>query len=258
MAGTSERRRDERNARGSVPLAIKLQEAIRLVELVNERASGTATYDFFSQLVGNTRTSSSFQRKVSALRQFGLADDRENVVALSGLGNRIANPSSPEDRLLAIREAFLRIDVLSKMFERHKGKLLPEDVFLTNIVFQEMDLPKDLAAQWVDGFRDAVKAAGLLYERADGKTQLLEFAAAADNGGRERAQDSARGENQANRASEVSPLSDSTIPIPLGLGRTATVRLPHDWNAKRDLSRFIRMLELALGDVSEPDSEAAT
>ena len=41
---------------------------------------------------------------------------------------------------------------------------------------------------------------------------------------------------------------DRVIPIPLGVGRLAEVRLPEDWNSVKDLSRLLKMLELSLSE----------
>jgi hypothetical protein len=164
----------ERMPRGTLPPALKLSEAITLARKVNDNAGGSATYDLFSQITGNTKTSSSFSRKVGALRQFGIIEDRDNVVTLSEIGNRIATPRSEVDDALAAKESLLRIDVLNKIYERHRGRLLPEDQFLGNILIQEMKIPRDVSVQWVEFFKDAAQSAKLLFARPDGKIQILD------------------------------------------------------------------------------------
>ena len=74
------------------------------------------------------------------------------------------------------KAAFLKIEPFVKIYERHKGKLLPADEFLRNILEQDAHVPKDLSASWVSSFKEAIRVAGLLYDRPDQKTQIMESA----------------------------------------------------------------------------------
>jgi hypothetical protein len=240
----------DRLPRGVAPLALKLSDAIILAHKVNEMASGSATYDTFSQICGNTKTSSSFQRKVAALRSFGIIEDRDNVVALSELGNRITTPRDERDDAIATKEAMLRIDLLGKMFERHRGRLLPEDQFLNNILIQEFKVPREVSRMWVEHFRDALASAKLIFVRPDAKTQVLD-----EPSGDMRNVDrnTPQPENVPPMAGQPSAavlgtISGDAIPIPLGRGRTAHLHLPADWDAKRDLDRMLKMLRISLAE----------
>src|SRR5262249_2475962 len=55
-----------------------------------------------------------------------------------------------------------------------KGKLLPADEFLKNIFEQDSGIPKDLSNSWVSSFKEAIRTTGLLYDRGDQKTQIME------------------------------------------------------------------------------------
>jgi hypothetical protein len=46
------------------------------------------------------------------------------------------------------------------------------------------------------------------------------------------------------------PLQDLGIPLPLGVGRLAYLKLPERWD-KKDLAKLLKMIELALGDENE-------
>lgn len=250
---SAEVKRAERAPKGVVPPALKVGEAIALAHKVNELAGGIASYDLFSQISGNTKTSSTFQRKVSALRQYGIIEDRDNTVALSDLGNRIVSPKDEVDDLLATKEAFLRIDMLNKIYERHRGRILPEDQFLNNLLVQEFKVPREFSRAWVEHLKDAVQSAKLTIVRADGKTQLVEQPGTTSVVGV-----SIVGQGLALVPPPIPAITapaltdfSGALPVPLGKGRIALVKLPDDWSAKRDLKRFLKMLELSLDELGE-------
>ncbi len=234
----------DRLPRGMSPPAVKLSDAITLVQRVNDMAGGSANYDTFSQITGNTKTSSSFQRKVAALRSFGLIEDRDNSVVLSDLGNRVVGPRDERDDLLALKEAMLRIDVLQRIYERHRGKLLPEETFLNNILVQELKVPKEVSRLWVEQFRDAIACAKLAFNRPDGKVQVSDEPLT--NGPTTIREDERPTTSSTPPAPPPSYEVNDAMPIPLGKGRIARLILPEDWNAKKDLNRLLQMLKLSL------------
>ena len=240
-------RKNERVPRGVVPPALRLSEAIALAHKINENAGGSASYDLFSQMTGNTKTSSTFARKISALRLYGIVEDRDNVVCLSELGNRIVTPRDENDDLLGMKEALLRVDILGKIYDRHRGRILPEEQFLINVVQQELKVPREFSKTWVEYFKDAIQTAKLTIIRSDGKTQLVEQPISPNPGVT----------NIAVTLPQVIPhtappatsvdFADS-LPITLGKGRIALLKLPAEWNARKDLSRLLKMIELSLSE----------
>jgi hypothetical protein len=245
--------KQERTPRGMVPPALRLTEAVALAHKVNEMAAGSANYDTFSQIAGNTKTSSTFARKVAALRQYGIIEDRENIVCLAELGNRIVTPRDESDDLLAMKESMLRIEMLNKIYERHKGRILPEDQFLNNVLLQELKVPREYSKVWVEHFKDAIQAAKLVITRVDGKTQLVEQAVVAESSG-----EAAPPLVQPPPPAAVLPTPtdfSGALPIPLGKGRIALLRLPDEWDAKKDLSRLLKMIALSLSEDGAEEPE---
>lgn len=243
----------DRLPRGMAPPAVKLSDAVGLVHKVNDMAGGSANYDTFSQITGNTKTSSSFQRKVAALRSYGLIEDRDNAVVLSDLANRITTPRDERDDALACKEAMLRIDVLQRIYERHRGKLLPEETFLNNILIQELKVPREVSRSWVDYFRDAITCAKLAFTRNDGKIQVSDDPFVQSIGPQREEERPGITPPIPVSAPAVQDFGDA-MPIPLGKGRIARLILPADWNAKKDLNRLLQMLKLSL---TEEDDQVA-
>jgi len=164
----------ERLKRGSNPPYIGLAEAFSLARGIYEQGGGTASYDVFSRLTGNSSSSSSFVKKVGALKAYGLAIEQSDILILTENGMAIAAPTSEISAASAKKAALLNISVFAKIYERHKGKLLPADEFLKNIIEQDSGIPKELSGTWVSAFKGASQSAGLLHTRPDGKTQIME------------------------------------------------------------------------------------
>jgi hypothetical protein len=256
--------RSDRIPRGSAPPALKLSDAVELAKKINEQASGSASYDLFSQITGNSRTSSTFLRKLSSLRQYKIIQDIDNVATLSDIGTRIAAPLDTGDDLAAIKQAMLEVDNLSKLFDRVKGRILPEDQFLKNIMVQELKIPREVCDLWIAWFKDAANSARLLLFRPDGKTQVLE-------GPSFTPKISADTTVPANRREETVVPQQSALPvaattnsfennpdlvlIQLGPRRLAKLQLPSDWDSAKDLKRLLKMLQLALSEEIPEDDQ---
>ena len=164
----------ERLPRGSNPPFIGVGDAFELVQKIYEQGGGQASRDLMSRLTGNSYSSSSFIKKIGALKSYGLVTYQNEAVFLSEIGTAIAAPTSEMSEANAKKTAFLNIGVFSKIYDRHKGKLLPADEFLRNIVEQDAGIPRELSSEWVLAFKSSARAAGLFYDRPDGKTQIVE------------------------------------------------------------------------------------
>jgi hypothetical protein len=103
-----------------------------------------------------------------------LADQPAGQFALTDLALTIAFPRSYQTETEAKKQAFLRIEQFAFLFNQHKGKLLPMDEFLRNIMEQECGIPREFSQEWVNQFRTGARTAGLLHNRGDGKIQITE------------------------------------------------------------------------------------
>jgi len=75
----------------------------------------------------------------------------------------------------ARKQAFLNVDVFGRLFQQHKGKLLPADEFLKNIIEQDCKIPREYSEQWVSQFKEGARSALLFHDRGDGRIQISEF-----------------------------------------------------------------------------------
>src|ERR1700722_19840227 len=165
----------DRYKKGTLPPFISFSIAILFAEKIYENGGSRASYDMLSRIFDNSTKSSSFVKKLAALRLYGLvAEPTKGDVQLTETAISIVAPQSPQAEGTARKEAFLRIEPFARIYERHRGKLLPADEFLKNILEQDCGIPKDLSDEWLQAFKEAIGVAGLLYERPDQKTQIME------------------------------------------------------------------------------------
>lgn len=253
----SSKKRTQRLKKGTVPPTLSLDEAAKLITSLYENTGGEkSTFDPLSTLTNNSSSSSVFWRKLTTIRNFGLLElDESKLISLTPLGLRIAAPHDPAERLEALKEAFLKVEIFKSAYDKYKGKILPLDEFLINTFTSYV--PRELAPEWVEKFKSSAETAGLL-EKRNGKMQVRESVLVQtpeiekeepplDNKGGSTEQN----ETNQRRFEPPPPPADATrTPIPLGPGKLAYIELPSGWQSK-DLKKLLRLLTLALGDDSE-------
>ena len=147
---------------------ISFEEAIRILKEVSKIGSMTGTFDALSEVTGNSPSSSNLNYKISALKNFGLLDVEGRNYTISSIGEKIVQPQSPDDEYQAIQEAFSKHDILNRIWDNYKGKLLPQKEYLANYIEKSHGIPSILKMEWADYFIEAAKFARLIREREQG------------------------------------------------------------------------------------------
>jgi len=163
----------EKRPYGKAPFELDLPQALEAVERISQEGK-TLPESKLAVVLGNTITSSAFTRKIRSLVAYGLLAEQAGQFALTDLALTIVLPRSPQAQIEAKKQAFLRIEQFSFLFNQHKGKLLPADEFLRNILEQESGIPRDVSQEWVRHFKEGARVAGLFHSRGDGKIQIAE------------------------------------------------------------------------------------
>ncbi len=235
---------------GVKPPYVHLGEAIDIVKRVYEDAGGSVVEDQLSTIMGNTVKSSSFNLKLMALRSFGLItpEGQGKRIGLSELAKRIVAPITPEEKLQAIKEAFLRIETYRTLHELWAGKILPTDEFFLNTIRERCRIPPELTNRWKDSFMASGAVAGLFQEREDGKIQLrLEPGTI-----RQVLEElSMPGRGESNAPIERQPPGRSSPPsgdmdrfqVPLLEGRIGVIELPKGWTDS-DVKKMIQVMRV--------------
>jgi hypothetical protein len=164
----------EKRPYGKAPLELDLPQALEAVGKISQEGKSMPESEL-ALVLGNTITSSAFTRKVRSLSAYGLLMDQTGgQFTLTDLALAIALPRSPLALAAAKKQAFLKIEQFAFLFNQHKGKLLPADEFLRNILEQECAIPREVSQEWVKQFKDGARTAGLFHNRGDGKIQIAE------------------------------------------------------------------------------------
>lgn len=152
---------------GIAPYA-SLRESVQIVERVYKDGSGDVPLETLATFLGYSNTKSSgFLRKLSSLRRFGVGETEKNIFKLSPLGFAIAAPTSPEEKLSRIFEAFNQVNLFRVLHERYGGKPLPDTALVKNILVREFGVEPKYSNDWVKQFFDALESLSLI-ERKGG------------------------------------------------------------------------------------------
>lgn len=153
-------------------LKLSLDEACKIARRIYQDYGGEASLQSLSNITGNSLSSSSFRFKLNNLKLFGVVEQSNDHVILTGVGYGIAAPKSPQEELTAMGEAFLNVPAYRDFHERYKGKLFPDRERLPNILHREMGIEKDHADEWANSIFADLEAANLL-DRRGGSGQLM-------------------------------------------------------------------------------------
>jgi hypothetical protein len=95
--------------------------------------------------LGISQKSSSIDTLYRASTLYGLTSGTRSAsyISIEKMGREIVYAPSPDKELIAKRQAFLNVELFSKVLEYYKGNNLPEVQFLSNTLVNEFGLPKE-------------------------------------------------------------------------------------------------------------------
>jgi hypothetical protein len=104
---------------------IDVDEASQIAERVVREFKGTISHSGLARALSMAERGGGYLKKVAALRDYGLVEGRGELRA-TDLAQRIAYPSSVEEKNQAKREAFLHVELFSRLAGR-LGSSVPEE-----------------------------------------------------------------------------------------------------------------------------------
>ena len=252
---------------GVKPPYLSLREAIETIKDMYEKSAAELSVESLADLLGNTVRSSSFKKKMMALKNYGLIDQASgnNAIRISNLGMKIVAPSTPNVRVRAKKESFLRINTFMVLHKLWEGKILPAEEFFRNTLREKCGIPPELLEGWRDIFIESAQEASLLQQRTDGKMQVRSEPIA------EEAEEGAGGEGEENLPPEdpeaekerlrkpppPSPVDKSVKRFQIQLlgEKIGAVELPIGWDAE-DVRKMIRVIRVMFLPEEEAQGEA--
>ncbi|MCC6632849.1 MAG: hypothetical protein IT482_12355 [Gammaproteobacteria bacterium] len=132
------------------------------------KGGGSAAGDQLAAWLGYSGTSSgTFQNRIGAARQFGLIETIPGGYAITERGRKILAPVMPDDSLNGRVDAFLGIDLFSKVYEQFKGSGLPPEAGLKNLFLQTYKILPDRVTTALRVFFNSAEHAGFFKATGD-------------------------------------------------------------------------------------------
>ena len=117
-----------------------LGAAMELAKKIQSKAGLSCETAQLAAWMGHSATGGTFRSRFSAARMFGLIRiEHAGQVTLTDLGQEILNPYKANR---AKATAFLKVDLFSKIYETHKGQLLPPNPALERMMVNLGVTPK--------------------------------------------------------------------------------------------------------------------
>ena len=155
---------EKKTRRKNRAIALGLADALRMVEQIHRQGGGGGVpRNSLESIIDSKPTSSLYDRKLAALKSYGLIETQGDMVALSSTGNAYATPISPENRKQAALQAFRNIHLFDGLISRFEGKPLPAiNEFFHNLVAQSFQVPHEEVSKWIREFIDGAKFVDIL------------------------------------------------------------------------------------------------
>lgn len=139
-----------------------LDEALRVPRALRDGNGGNPwSGEQVAKALNIAPKSSNVKYLFGSSADFGLTTGRsaDAEIALTDLGRRAVYPSSPESEDTALREAFMKVDVLRKVVEHYGGNNLPERRFVDNTLQTNYGLNPAVLDEFVDLFEKNCRTA---------------------------------------------------------------------------------------------------
>lgn len=121
-----------------------LTDSVEVGRKIHENAGGSCSQDQLASYLGYKSTNSgTFQTRLSAAKQFGFVRIGIAGLAVTERAMKIIAPVLPEDAVSAKVDAFLSVDLFSKVYEKYKNGNIPPKVGMRNHLSQAYGLPED-------------------------------------------------------------------------------------------------------------------
>jgi len=140
-----------------------LNDALEIVRPINERGGNDADESQLSAWMSETTDSGVFRRKLGVARIFGLIRLEKDRVFLTEVGQSLVNPDT---EIQARAQAFLAVPLYRKLYDTYKGRPLPDDVNLEQVLESFGVAPKQKSRARRD-FQRSAEQAGIFNDKKD-------------------------------------------------------------------------------------------
>jgi hypothetical protein len=152
-----------------------LESALGVARAIHEKGGGQCDLDQLAAWMGHeTVSSGAFNLKIAAARLFGLIEGDRQRIRLTSLGKDAIDPQKERS---AKAEAFLNVPLYRRIYDEHRGGLLPPDIGLQREM-QQFGVTAKQADKARQTFQRSASQAGFF---ATGKSRLVMPGGASSN-----------------------------------------------------------------------------
>lgn len=140
-----------------------LAEAVRVATVVHEKGGGVCDKTQLAALLGHkAKTSGSFAHRIAATKMFGLIDQGSDYkYRVTPRGKAIIAPVTPGHATRAKVDAFLAVELFSKVYRQLEDASLPDETGLQNLFENDYGIVRSRRAPTVRIMLKSAKYAGL-------------------------------------------------------------------------------------------------
>lgn len=150
-----------------------LGDAVHVAKMVHERGGGVASREQLAAFLGHKTTNSgAFLLRLASARLFGTIDTRESSFIITPLAQKVLMPVYPDQMREGLIEAFFNVPVFKSIYEEHKGKDLPPEFGMKNLLRNKYSVPPDMLATAYRTLIESADTAGFFATRGT-RTHLI-------------------------------------------------------------------------------------
>lgn len=136
-------------------------DSLDVARKIHENAGGACAPDQLATYLSyKSTTSGTYQTRVSSAKQFGFVRVENGQVIVTDRAMQIISPILPEDSINARADAFLSVELFSKVYEKYRGATIPPKVGLRNLFLTTFAITTDRADPAVRVLFDSAAQAG--------------------------------------------------------------------------------------------------
>ena len=147
-----------------------LEDCLTIARPIHEVYAGkSASWDELATAAGVGARSTVTKYLVWSAQAYDLLIRNGENYELSETARKIIAPNYPDERAEGVLKAATIPTIFSKFYAEHNGKLLPEDDFLSNVLENRYQVPRDRVEEAKSILLANAVFAGILTEHANGK-----------------------------------------------------------------------------------------
>lgn len=171
-----------------------LLDSIAVAKAIRDNGGGSCEPDQLAHWLGYKSTSSgTYLTRVAAAKQFGLVAGQGDRLIVTDRALTIIAPVMPGDEARTKGEAFLAVQLFSRVFADFRGRMLPPAVGLANLFQNTYGIVPDRVQQALRVFLASAEQAGFLVNSGDGQRLIQPTSAASSQPQQEVGEEAASG-----------------------------------------------------------------